>query len=132
MFTLRTLGGIALFLAGSSWLWLTPYFATRGVATSGVLWVVTLVLCLLTMVGFFIATWGLFTRQSWWEVIAIGSAGLGLITLVPYWIAAVSGGETVGTTAWNAFVHVLMVAIVFVLLLVPPLERWVDQQVMHT
>lgn len=132
MFTLRTLGGIALLLAGSSWLWLTPYFATRGVATSGVLWVVTLVLCLLTMVGFLIATWGLFARQSWWEMIAIGSAGLGLITLVPYWIAAVGGGETVGTTAWNAFVHVLMVAVVFVLLLVPALERWVDQQVMHT
>jgi hypothetical protein len=132
MLTLRTLGGIALFLTGSSWLWLTPYFSTRGVATSGVLWVVTLVLCLLTVVGFLIATWGLFTRQSWWETIAIGSAGLGLITLIPYWIAADGGGETLRTTAWNAFVHVLMVAIVFVLLLVPPLERWVDQQVMHT
>ncbi|GAA5200039.1 hypothetical protein GCM10023346_41180 [Arthrobacter gyeryongensis] len=93
---------------------------------------VTLVLWLVTMVGFVIATWGLFARQGWWEMIAISSAGLGLITLVPYWIAAVGGGETVGTTAWNAFVHVLMVASVFVLLLVPPLERWVDQQVMHT
>ncbi|TQJ41978.1 hypothetical protein FBY33_4100 [Arthrobacter sp. SLBN-112] len=32
--------------------------------------------------------------------------------------------------AWNVFVHVLMVAGVAVLLLVPPLERWVNQQVM--
>ena len=35
-----------------------------------------------------------------------------------------------GTTAWNVFVHVLMVAGVAVLQLVPPLERWVNQQVM--
>ncbi|WP_455834322.1 hypothetical protein [Pseudarthrobacter siccitolerans] len=130
MFTLRTLGGIALLMAGSSWLWITPTFATRGVNTSGALWGIIMILSLLTVLGFCIATWGLFARWSWWEYAALGSAGLGLIVLVPYWIAAVGGGETVGTTAWNVFVHVLMVGIVAVLLLVPQLERWVDHQVM--
>lgn len=33
MVTVRSLGGIALLLAGSTWLWLTPSFATRGVST---------------------------------------------------------------------------------------------------
>jgi hypothetical protein len=41
MFTIRNLGGIALLLAGSTWLWLTPEFAGRGVPTSGALWFVT-------------------------------------------------------------------------------------------
>lgn len=130
MFTIRVLGGVALFLAGSTWLWLTPAFAGRGVSTTGLLWAVTRVLSLLTVAAFCVATVALFTRQGWWEAAALGSAALGLLTLVPYWFAAHGGGEPVGTVAWNVFVHVLMVAGVFTLLLVPQLERWVDQNVM--
>lgn len=130
MFTVRNMGGVALFLAGSTWLWLTPAFAGRGVSTSGTLWATTRVMCLITVAAFCVATWGLFTRSAWWEAFALGSAALGLITLVPYWVAAHGGGETVGTVAWNSFVHVLMVAGVFALLLVPQLERWVDHHVM--
>src|SRR3954451_11362595 len=110
MFTIRNLGGIALLLAGSTWMWLTPAFASRGVSTSGALWALTRILCLLTVAAFSVATWGLFTRQPWWEAAALGSAVLGLVALVPYWLAAHAGGETVGTSTWNAFVHVLMVA----------------------
>ena len=97
MFTIRDLGGIALLLAGSTWMWLTPAFAGRGVTTSGVLWTVTRTLCLLTVVAFCVATWGLFTRQAWWEAVALASAVLGLIALIPYWLAAQAGGEPVGT-----------------------------------
>lgn len=130
MFTIRNIGGVALLLAGTTWLWLTPAFASRGVSTSGVLWALTRGLSLLTVVGFCIATWGLFARHSWWEAAAIGSAALGLVALIPYWFAAHGGGETAGTASWNAFVHVLMVAGVFTLLLVPQLEQWVDRHVM--
>ena len=130
MFTIRILGGIALLLAGSTWVWLTPEFASRGVSTAGVLWAITRVLCLVTVAAFCVATWGLFTRYGWWETVALGSAVLGLIALVPYWIAAHAGGESPGTATWNAFVHVLMVAGVFALLLVPQLQRWVDHHVM--
>ena len=130
MFTIRNVGGIALLLTGTTWLWLTPAFAGRGVSTSGVLWAVTRTLCLLTVAAFCVATWGLFARSSWWEAAALGSAALGLIALIPYWVAAHGGGESVGTATWNAFVHVVMVAGVFALLIVPPLERWVDHHVM--
>jgi hypothetical protein len=129
MFTIRTMGGFALLLAGSSWLWLTPAFASRGVSTSGVWWAITRVLCLLAVVAFCVATWGLFARAGWWEMAALGSAALGLIALVPYWVSAQGGGESVGTAAWNVFVHLLMVAGVVALLMVPQLERWVDVQV---
>ena len=130
MFTIRNLGGVSLFLAGSTWLWLTPAFASRGVSTTGVLWALTRALCLLTVAAFCVATWGLFARGAWWEAVALGSAAVGLVALVPYWVAAIDGGETVETVIWNAFVHVVMVAGVFSLLVAPPLERWVDHHVM--
>lgn len=130
MFTIRNMGGVALFLAGSTWLWLTPAFATKGVATSGLLWSTTRVLSLMTLVGFCVATVGLFARQSWWESVAIGSAGIGLLALVTYWPAGVRGGETTGTVAWNAVVHVVMVAGIFALLLVPQIHSWVQRHVM--
>jgi hypothetical protein len=129
MFTIRNLGGVALLLMGSTWLWLTPAFAGRGVSTSGLLWAVTRTLCLITIAGFCVATWGLFARHSWWEAVALGSAAVGALALLTFSIAASRGGETAGTVAWNVFVHVLMLAGMFVLLLVPWLERWVESHV---
>jgi len=130
MFTIRNIGGVALFLAGTTWLWLTPAFASKGVTTTGVLWATTRILCFATVAGFVVATWALFARHPWWESAALASAVLGLIALIPYWAAASGGGETTGATAWNAFVHVVMVAGIFVLLVIPGFERWVNSHVM--
>jgi formate hydrogenlyase subunit 3/multisubunit Na+/H+ antiporter MnhD subunit len=130
MFAIKNLGGIALLLAGITWLWLAPEFAGRQVSTSGALWFVTRLLSLLTALAFCVATGGLFTRHSWWESVALASAGLGLLALIPYWAAADGGGEAAGTVTWNAFVHVLMVAGVSALLIVPQLERWSSHHVM--
>ena len=130
MFTLRNIGGVALFLAGTTWVWLTPAFASKGVSTSGVLWGVTRVLCFLTLAVFCVATWGLFARTGWWEATAIAGAVLGLVSLVPYGIAATGGGEARGAVAYNASLHALMAAGVLVLLLVPALESWVNEHVM--
>lgn len=99
-------------------------------ATSGAGWAITRALSLLTIATFCVATWALFSRYSWWEAAALGSAVVGLVSLVPYWFAAHAGGETTGTAAWNTFVHVAMLGGVFVLLLVPQLEHWVDHHVM--
>jgi hypothetical protein len=129
MFTLRNIGGVAFFLAGTTWLWLTPAFATKGVSTSGALWGLTRILCLLTMVVFCAATWGLFARAAWWETAAIAAAVLGLLSLIPYWFAATGGGETTGTVAYNASLHVLMAGGVCLLLLIPTWEQWVTRQV---
>ena len=81
--------------------------------------------------GFCVASFGLFARHAWWESVALGSAVVGTIALVAYWFAAGGGAETVSTALWNGFVHVLMVAGVAALLLVPSLERWVDRHVME-
>jgi hypothetical protein len=125
MFTIRNMGGAALFLFGTTYLWLTPAFAAQGTSTKGVAWSVTQVAALMTLAGFTVATWGLFTKAGWWEPTAIAFAAIGAIVLIPYWLAA---RNTVGTT-FNVFVHVLGIAGVLLLLLVPVLERWVSGHV---
>ena len=130
MFTIRNIGGVALFLFGTTFLWLTPTFATPGLSTGGFLWALTLVLALVTLAGFTLATWGLFQRDSWWERVAVGSAVLGLVTLIPYWIAAAGAGET--TPAFNVLIHALGSVGVLALLEMPQLEHWVDSHVMGT
>jgi hypothetical protein len=128
MFTIRNIGGVALFLFGTTYLWITPMFASEGISTRGVLWSITNVLAFLTLIGFTIATWGLFKKAGWWDNVAIASAVLGLVALIPFWIAAHNSGEV---APWfTVLIHVIGVAGVFVLLLIPPLKNWVNGHVM--
>lgn len=126
-FTVRNLGGVALFLFGSTFAWTTPAFAGAGLDTSGIWWAVAQFLSLAAIVGFTVATWGLFRRSSWWAVASLASAVIGVLAMVPYWIAAHASGET---TPWfTVLVHLLGCVGVFVLLLVPSLRAWVDRHV---
>ena len=127
VFTIRNMGGVALFLFGTTFLWLTPSFASPGVSTTGTMWALTAVLALATLVGFMVATWGLFRKASWWEGAAVTAAVLGVVVLIPYWLAARHAGET--TPEFNVFIHALGDAGVFILLLVPKLEHWVSGHV---
>jgi hypothetical protein len=127
MFTIRNLGGVALFLFGTTFLWLTPAFAGQGVSTKGVAWSVTQVGALVTLALFTVATWGLFTKAGWWEVVAVVAAAVGLLVLIPYWLAASHAGEP--NPGFNVLIHALGSVGVWVLLLVPSLERWVNGHV---
>jgi hypothetical protein len=127
-FTIRNVGGIALFLFGTTYLWLTREFASAGLDTSGALWAVTEVASLATLAGFTVATWALFKRRSWWAMAALASAVLGVLVLIPFWIAADAAGET--TPGFTVLIHALGCAGVFLLLLTPGLRAWVDRHVM--
>jgi hypothetical protein len=86
------------------------------------------VLAILTLIGFSVATWGLFKKVEWWDTLAIASAVLGLVALIPFWIAAHNSGEV---TPWfTVLIHVIGAAGVLLLLLVPPLHNWVNGHVM--
>ncbi len=127
MFTIRNVGGVALFLFGTTFAWITPEFVTAGLKNTGALWATVRVLALATAAGFTVATWGLFQRTSWWETVAVVSAVVGAIALIPYLMAAREAGET---NPWfTALVLTLGIAGVLVLLLVPSLERWVNSHV---
>jgi hypothetical protein len=127
MFSIRNVGGVALFLFGTTFWWLTPMFAAAGDDTSGAMWAIVAVLATVTMVGFLVATWGLFRRADWWELVGAASAVLGLVTLVPYWIAA--DGSGVANPVFDVIIHATGSAGVLVLLRVPRLEDWVHGHV---
>lgn len=128
MFKIRNIGGVALLLFGTTFLWITPAFASAGISTEGIMWTITQILALATLAGFLAATWGLFRRDRWWHSVAVGSAILGLITLAPYLVAAVTSGET---TPWfTAAILALGCGGVLTLLLVPRLDQWVTSHVM--
>jgi hypothetical protein len=130
MFSIRNLGGVALFLFGTTYMWLTPLFAKSAgtAATRTALWSITMVLCVIIMLGFTVATWGLFIKASWWKGVAIASALAGLLVLIPYWIAAHLIHEP--APWYNVLIHALGAAAVLVLLRVPVFSSWVGGHVM--
>jgi hypothetical protein len=128
MFTIRNTGGVALFLFGTTYLWLTPAFASPGVSTTGVAWSITQVLALVTLALFTAATWGLFKKASWWERLAVVAAAVGFLALIPFWVAASHAGEA--NPAFTVLILALGNVGVLVLLRVPSLERWVNGHVL--
>jgi hypothetical protein len=127
MFSIRNVGGASMLLFGTTFLWVTPMFAASDVETSGMAWAATGVLAAATIGSFTVATWGLFRRASWWETLAALSAVVGLVTLLPYWVAADSSG--VANPVFDVVVHAAGSAGVLVLLRVPRLEHWVHAHV---
>ncbi len=128
MFSIRNIGGVSLFLFGTTFLWLTPVYAATGIDTSGAAWATAGVLAGIVILGFTVATWGLFRRASWWEQLATVSAIAGLVMLVPYWVAA--DGSGVANPAFDVATHALGSAGVLLLLHVPRLEHWVRGHVL--
>ena len=127
MFSIRTVGGVSLFLFGTTFLWLTPVYAASGIDTSSAAWATAGLFATVTMIGFIVATWGLFHRAAWWEPLAIVSAVAGLATVVPFWVAAGSSGVT--NPVFDVVIHALGSIGVLILLRVPRFELWVHGHV---
>jgi peptidoglycan/LPS O-acetylase OafA/YrhL len=127
MFSIRNVGGVSLCLFGTTFLWLTPMFAASDVDTSGAAWATTAFLASTTIIGFVLATWGLFRRTDWWEPLGVACAVAGLVTLIPYWSAA--DGSGVVNPMFDVVIHAGGSLGVLVLLRVPQLEKWVHGHV---
>ena len=124
----RNLGALALFVYGTTFLWLTAAFAGTGTPASGTAWTVTQLLVIVTIGGFSVAAWGIYQATSWWARLAVGSAIFGFAPLIPYWLAAsrVVGG---GTVAQGVVSHMVGNALILLLLLMPAPRHWIQDQV---
>jgi hypothetical protein len=127
VFSIRNVGGVSLFLFGTTFLWLTPMFAAADVDTAGAAWTAVALLASVTIIGFTVATWGIFKRTDWWEPLSVACAVAGLVTLVPYWMAADASG--VANPVFDVVIHAAGSFGVLLLLRLPRLERWVHGHV---
>ena len=89
---------LVAYVEASSW---TTYRCSR-VAVSSVVPAKEATITPMTVAGFSAATLGLFQRASWWEAVAVASAAVGMVALVPYWLAASHAGET--TPGFNVLI----------------------------
>ena len=124
MLTFRNVLAVGVFLFGTTYLWLTPSFV--GKPAAGVIWTVTQVLAMATILGFALAAWGIFKAAGWWELALIVSAIAGMASVIPYWIGLQRvAGALNAAAVENAVGHVLGAAVVIAALLIHPSEQWV-------
>lgn len=123
MFTFRNILAVGVFLFGTTFLWMTPAFLPKGSSATGAIWIVIQVLALAAIIGFTIAAWGIFKDTGWWEPAAIGSAIVGIVAVIAYWIGA--SGFGVADSWSNIALHFLGSAVIIAALLVSPFEQWI-------
>lgn len=127
MLTFRNVLAVGVFLFGTSYLWLTPSYV--GKSATGAVWVVVQVLSIAAILGFAAAAWGIFKTTGWSEPVLLGSAIVGMTSVIPYWIGLqnVTGAVSVAA-AENIVGHFLGGAIVIAVLLVHPAEQWIVER----
>jgi hypothetical protein len=129
MFTFKNLVALGLFLFGTTFLWLTRDFLANPRTGTGTLWSAIQVLAFVAIVGFAFAAWLVFKEASW-EPVAIASAVVGLAALIPYVIGVQQVGDAAdGGVQINIALHVIGVAVVFVVALVPAVHEWLASRI---
>jgi hypothetical protein len=130
MFTFKNLIAIGFFLFGTTFLWMTRDFLAEPKAGTGTVWSVVQVLVLIAIVGFAFVGWAVFKDATWWEPVALASAIVGLLAVVPYVIGVFQvGDQGDGGVQMNIAIHVLGVAAVLGVVLVPFLHDWIEKRI---
>ena len=124
MRALRAAGALVLGLYGASYLWLAPAAVPGG--AGGPLWAMVEVLVIVTAAGFAVAAWGLTRAAPWNTRMTIAAAVAGLVTLIPYLVAA--RGLPAGHAEVNAALHGLGCAAILLIMLIPPAERTLNRR----
>jgi len=126
MFTFRNMLAVAVFLFGTTFLWMTPLFI--GPEATGPIWTAAQALGFLAILGFTVAAWGIFKAARWWETVTVASGVVGVAATIPYAIAAPSlavGGDLLSLVI-NIGLHLVGSAAVIAALRVDPVERWIE------
>lgn len=130
MFEFKNWVAIGLFLFGSTFLWMTRDFLADRRMGTGIVWSIVQVLVFVAVAGFAVAAWGVFKEASWWETSALASAIVGVVALIAYGIGIVQVGDQgdVGVQI-NIAVHVLGLAAVLTVVLLPAVHTWIDKRI---
>ena len=129
MFTFKNWVALGLFVFGTTFLWMTRDFLANPREGTGTLWSTIQVLALVAIVGFGFAAWLVFKEASW-EPIALASAVVGLAALVPYVVGVQRVGDSGDAGVQiNIAVHVVGVAVVFALVLLPAAHDWLAKRI---
>ena len=124
MWTFKNVLAIGLFLFGSTFLWMTPAFAGKTPPPTGVAWTVVNVLALVAVAAFTVTAWAVFKEYSWWWTVAIVSASVGLLAVIPFVIALRQTDLPLADAGVqiNLWMHVLGSALVLAALTVPSIH----------
>jgi hypothetical protein len=127
VFNFRNVFAVGLLLFGSTFLWMTAAFAGRTPPPEGTAWTIENVLALLAVAGFTIAAWGVGKDLGWWETVALASAVVGLVAVVPYVVALGQSHIAVADAGVgiNIAMHTIGSAIVLAIAAWPVANAWV-------
>ena len=124
MWTFKNLVAIALFLFGTTFLWMTPAFAGRIPPPDGAAWTVVNVLALIALAGFTIGAWAVFKQYSWWGPVTVASAITGLVAAIPFVLGLwqIDAGFADLGVQINLWMHLVGCAASIALVLLPGLH----------
>lgn len=126
--TMHSLAALAVFLFGTTFLWLTPAFVGLAPeALSGSQWTILQILVWLTILGFSAAAWGVFKAAEWWSPALVGSAVLGLATTATYWFA-VHGLDGVTNVSSNVLIHGGLSLLIVVAAAIPQVRAGIEER----
>lgn len=130
MFVFKNWVAVGLFLFGTTFLWMTRDFLADRSQGTGAVWSFVQVLAFAAIVAFSAAAWGVFKESSWWEPVALASAVVGLAALGSYAIGIFQVGDQGDAGVQiNLLVHVVGIAGVLAIVLVPALHTWIEKRI---
>jgi hypothetical protein len=130
MFTFKNVVAVGLFLFGTTFLWMTRAFLADARAGTGAVWSVIQVLAFVTIIGFSAAAWLVFKEMPSWEPVAIASAVVGVLTVLAYIVGIRQVGEAADEgMEINIAIHVLGLAAVFLIVLLPVAHEWLTKRI---
>lgn len=127
MWTFRNVLAIALFLFGTTFLWMTAAMAGRSTPPTGRAWTLANVLAYLAVAGFTITAWGVFKQHAWWAPAALVSGVIGLAAVVPFVVAQRRLDVGLGDLGVqiNLWMHLLGSAGVIAVAALPAARDWI-------
>lgn len=125
---MRTITAVAVFLFGTTFLWLTPAMAGKsGQELSGARWVTVQVLVWAAILGFSAAAWGLYRSLPWWTPVLAVSALAGLAASAVYALA-VRDVPGVANVASNVLLHAGVSLVLLVVVSTPTVRQTLTER----